>query len=148
MFRKKLEDHFKSRRASMGKVCDAALKLIREHFPVTDLHKVAIFLDPRFKSLKFMSAAEKANVLALVDKMLNAHDADDAESPGGKAGRHDKPKANAVCAADDNADSAKYLIEYMDFDEERDDKHDEIDTYMHQKFNDIYSTNILEFWES
>lgn len=146
VFRKKLEDHFKSRRASMGKVCDTALKLIREHFPITDLHKVAIFLDPRFKSLKFMSATEKANVLALVDKMLNVNDADDPDASG-KTGRDDK-KPNVACAVDDSTDSAKYLIEYMDFDEERDEKHDEIDTYMNLKFNDIYSTNILEFWES
>lgn len=148
IFRKKLEDHFKNHRSfTDGKVCDLALKLIREHFPMADIHKVAIFLDPRFKSMKFMTPVEKASVLASVSKMLNdKHDGDDGDN-NSKPNRRDN-KSNVLCSADDSGDTTKYLIEYMDFDEERDETHDEIETYMNLKFNDIYSTNILEFWES
>lgn len=146
IYRKKLEDHFKKRRTEDGKICDLALKLIREHFPMADTHKVAIFLDPRFKSLKFMTSTEKANVLCLVNKMLGASGIHDRNNRA-KSSRADA-KANVLCENDDNTESTKYLIEYMDIDDERDETHDEIDSYMNLKFNDIYSTNILEFWES
>lgn len=153
IFRKKLEDHFKNVNFTNENARTIALTLLRENFPMTSVHKIAVFLDPRFKSLKFMSREEKANVINMVSKMLTADDTgnnviafnDESDSP--KTGINSSGTQNPSQISD-CADSTKYLIEYMDINEERDDTHDEIESYLNLKFNDIYSANILEFWES
>lgn len=153
IFRKKIEDHFRNTRLSNGKIREVALNLIREHFPITNLHKIAVFLDPRFKSLKFMSHEEKTNVLSLVSKMVSAADTDGNVIAFGEeiddrtAQVSIGNKTSVGTMGGDTADSTKYLIEYMDIVEECDETHDEVETYVNFKFNDIYSANILEFWE-
>lgn len=153
IFRKKIEDHFRNTRFSNPKIRDIAINLIQEHFPVTMLHKVAVFLDPRFKSLKFMNHEEKTTVLNTVSKMM----LDEGEHHVMAFGEDHDEKMNmsnhksgsmGSGSGGDTADSTKYLIEYMDIAEERDETHDEVQIYMNLKFNDIYSANILEFWES
>lgn len=154
IFRKKIEDHFRNTRFSNGKIRDVALNLIREHFPITNLHKIAVFLDPRFKSLKFMSHEEKTNVLSIVSKMVSSDDGDgnviafgeDIDDKSAQVSIGSKTGVGTM--GGDTTDSTKYLIEYMDIVEERDETHDEVDVYVNLKFNDIYSANILEFWES
>lgn len=167
IFRKKIEDHFRNACFANTKIREIALNLIREHFPITNLHKIAVFLDPRFKSLKFMSHEEKTNVLNMVSKMVSSDDGDgnlnafgvensgkltssmvnkSGRSGSGGGGGSGVGGGNAISGA--GCDSSKYLIEYMDIVEERDETHDEVDTYVNLKFNDIYSANILEFWES
>lgn len=151
IFRKKLEDHFRNKRFSNTKINELALNLIREEFPMTNLHKIAVFLDPRFKSLKFMTQDDKTNVINMVSKMISS---DEGDANIMTFGEENDTKstiiktANSTSGVSDNTDSTKYLIEYMDIVEERDETHDEVDMYMNLKFNDIYSTNILEFWES
>lgn len=152
IFRKKIEDHFRNTDFTNVKVRDLALNLIKENFPMTNLHKVAVFLDPRFKSLKFMSHEEKANVLSMVSKMLNTDDTDNnggAITIGdGNVQKIHTTRTNNDSITSDTAESTKYLIEYMDITEERDENHDEVELYVNLKYNDIYSSNILEFWES
>ncbi|XP_031640458.1 uncharacterized protein LOC116352195 [Contarinia nasturtii] len=161
IFRKKIEDHFRNTRFSRAKIRDIALNLIREQFPVTNLHKIAVFLDPRFKSLKFMSHEEKTNVLNMVSKMISSNDENDAnviafgeENDEKTSHASGTNKLNSASGggggsggSGDTTDSTKYLIEYMDIVEERDETHDEVETYVNLKFNDI-SVDILEFWES
>lgn len=153
IFRKKIEDHFRIPRFTNAKLRDLALNLIQENFPMTNLHKIAVFLDPRFKSLKFMSHEERANVLSLVSKMIGSDDVDNnagtigVDNAGNKTRTTGLIKANDSMASD-TAESTKYLIEYMDIVEERDENHDEVEIYVNLKYNDIYSSNILEFWES
>lgn len=163
IFRKKIEDHFRNARFTNAKIRDVALNLIRENFPITNLHKIAVFLDPRFKSLKFMSHEDKANVLSIVSKMVSSDEHEGNVIAFGEESNEKHP--NQVSATNkssgsgsgstsssggngDITDSTKYLIEYMDIVEERDETHDEVEIYLNLKFNDIYSTNILEFWES
>lgn len=146
IFRKKIEDYFLNTRFSNAKVRDVALNIIRENFPITNLHKVAVFLDPRFKSLKFMSHEEKTAVINMVTKMVCTD-----ESEGNSMLDIDSKSTATTTKSNtlgDHADSSKYLIEYMDIDDEQDDTHDEVDIYVNLKFNDVYSANILEFWES
>lgn len=152
IFRKKIEDHFRNTRFTNAKVRDIALNLIRENFPITNLHKIAVFLDPRFKSLKFMSHEEKASVLSMVSKMVSSDGGENNVIAFGEE-NDEKPimsnnKSSGSIGGGDTADSTKYLLEYMDIVEESDETHDEVDIYMNLKFNDIYSANILEFWES
>lgn len=156
IFRKKIEDHFRNTRFENTKIREIALNLIRENFPITNLHKIAVFLDPRFKSLKFMSHDEKTNVLNMVSKMVSSDDTetnviafgdDNDERPVHATSIVNKSSGGGTVSGD-TADSTKYLIEYMDIVEERDETHDEVDIYVNLKFNDIYSANILEFWES
>lgn len=153
IFRKKIEDHFKNAQFSSSKIREFALNLIREQFPMTNLHKIAVFLDPRFKSLKFMNHEDKLNVLSMINKMITSDDPDNNvitfnEDNDFKQHQSHNVTKTSTTATSDTADSSKYLIEYMDIVEERDETHDEVELYMNLKFNDIYSTNILEFWES
>lgn len=155
IFRKKIEDHFKNaQHFSNNKIRNLALSLVREHFTMTNLHKIAVFLDPRFKSLKIMNHEDKANVLNMINKMISSEDSDNNVMTFGEENEYKRNsaqqsnKTNSSVVAGDNADSSKYLIEYMDIVEERDETHDEVELYMNLKFNDIYSTNILEFWEA
>lgn len=164
IFRKKIEDHFRNVCFTNTKIRDVALNLIREHFPITNLHKIAVFLDPRFKSLKFMSHEEKTNVLNMVSKMVSSDDGDNNLNAFGEENKLTSSMVNKSNRSGDsggsgsgcgsgttsgaNCDSTKYLIEYMDIVEERDETHDEVDTYVNLKFNDIYSASILEFWEA
>lgn len=167
IFRKKIEDHFRNACFTNTKIREIALNLIRVHFPITNLHKIAVFLDPRFKSLKFMSHEEKTNVLNMVSKMVSSDDGENhlnafgeessgkltssmvnKSSRGGGGGDSGAGGSGTSTSSGAGCDSTKYLIEYMDIVEERDETHDEVDTYVNLKFNDIYSANILEFWES
>lgn len=149
ILKKKLEDHF----SKLDDKCIAGIAhgLINENFPVTNLHKIATFLDPRFKSLKFMNSDEKANVISMTSKMLSSEDlSSQILQPDQKSTvklKTDKtgPKSGVII---DCSDSAKYLIEYMDITEDSDETHDEIETYMNLKFNEIHASNILDFWES
>lgn len=121
-----------------------------------------------------MSHEERTNVLNLVSKMVSSDDgehnfnafADESDGKltsaminksssrsgsgtgGGGSGISGGNGSNSSGAGCDTADSTKYLIEYMDIVEERDETHDEVDNYVNLKFNDIYSANILEFWDS
>lgn len=153
IFRKKIEDHFRNTRFTNAKIRETALNLIREHFPISNLHKIAVFLDPRFKSLKFMSHDEKTNVLNMVSKMVSSDDGESnviafGDENDDKSAHGSIANKSGGAVSGDTADSTKYLIEYMDIVEERDETHDEVDIYVNLKFNDIYSANILEFWES
>lgn len=150
IFRKKLEDHFA--KLSDKSVAEMAHTLINENLPVTNLHKIAIFLDPRFKSLKFMSPEDKANTINMTSKMISTdelttqiiHQEQDLHKGSSSQSESGSKSGEGI----DCSDSAKYLIEYMDISEERDETHDEIETYLNLKFNDTYSAKILEFWDS
>lgn len=144
ILKKKLEDEFS--KLDDKNIIEVAHRLINENFPITNLHKIATFLDPRFKSLKFMKADEKANVIHMTSKMLLSDDlGSQIVQQEQKSSIKIKSEKKEVI---DCQDSAKYLIEYMDIAEDHDETHDEIDTYLNLKFNEIRSTNILDFWES
>lgn len=146
IFRKKLVDQFKNVNIDVSDhIRNVAQNLIRNQFPISSVHQIAVFLDPRFKSLKFMDHEEKANVIKMVSKMISAS----TEDGGGDESNMQKSGFNANSSQMNNcADSSKYLIEYMDISEEQNDKNEEIDAYINMKLSDVYSANILEFWES
>lgn len=149
IIRKKLVDHLKNVALATEKLRKMLLSLIDELFPIENIHKIAVFLDPRFKSLKFMTADEKTNVIGLVSKMISAEDSS-ANAIALKEeialSSRDASSLNSTSLQADNADSTKFLIEYMDDSEEQDGINDEIKTYLDTKYNNIYSSNIIEFW--
>lgn len=145
IFRKKLVDQFKNPNIVASEhIRNVAQTLIEELFPITNVHQIAVFLDPRFKSLKFMDHEERSAVIKMVSKMISV-----TEEGGGDELNSQKNTFDANSSQLSNcADSSKYLVEYMDISEEPNDKHEEIDVYINMKLSDVYSANILEFWES
>lgn len=145
IFRKKLVDQFKNANIVANEhIRKFAQNLIEQLFPISSVHQIAVFLDPRFKSLKFMDHEERSNVIKMVSKMICA-----SEEGGGDETISQKNSFNASTSQLNNcADSSKYLLEYMDISDDRNEKNEEIDAYINMKLSDFYSANILEFWES
>lgn len=144
IFRKKLVDQFKSANViGNERIRNVAQTLIEQLFPITNIHQIAVFLDPRFKSLKFMDHEERSSVIKMVTKMISSTDDGNDESNAQKNAFGANTSQSSNCL-----DSSKYLLEYMDVSDERNDKNEEIDTYINMKLSDVSSANILEFWES
>lgn len=144
IFRKKLVDQFKNANlVASDHIRNIAQNLIEQLFPISSVHQIAVFLDPRFKSLKFMDHEERLNVIKMVSKMISATDECGDESNSQKSAFNANSSQLSNCA-----DSSRYLLEYMDISEELNDKNEEIDAYINMKLSDVYSANILEFWES
>lgn len=146
IFRKKIVDHLKNVSYSNEYHHKLILSLIDELFPIENIHKIAVFLDPRFKSLKFMSSDEKTTVINLVSKMISSDDSSNNATISLKEELSTNNARSTSNATEDNSDSNKFLMEYMDDSEEQDGINDEIKTYLDTKYNNIYSTNIIEFW--
>lgn len=145
IFRKKLIDQFKNANIVASEhIRNVAQTLIEQLFPISNVHQIAVFLDPRFKSLKFMDHEEKSNVIKMVSKMISATE----EGGGDETNSQRNPFGANSSQLSNCADSSKYLLEYMDISEDVNDKHEEIDVYINMKLSDVYSANILEFWES
>lgn len=148
---KKLHDYFNN--LEDKRLAQESKEFLANHFHVSNLHKIATFLDPRFKSLKFMSAEDKTSVINMASKMISSEDINGQilqqdPKPSTSTSRSKTKFLLKSEHVNDLNDSTKYLIEYMDISEELDETHDEIDTYLNLKYNEIYSANILEFWES
>lgn len=73
MFRKKLEDSlalsYFDEPENIKLLKMNGLKMIQEQFPISSLHKIALFLDPRFKSLKFFTNDERIEIIDMVKRM-------------------------------------------------------------------------------
>nr|XP_019528540.2 uncharacterized protein LOC109400482 [Aedes albopictus] len=73
LWKKKLERHFR-----VEETDDENLKTIKEAFQMQikqslklhDYHKIAVFLDPKFKGLRFLSEDERSETLAIVKAQL------------------------------------------------------------------------------
>lgn len=172
VFRKKLEDVFVlpyyNEPVAIGQLKTKARNLIQDKFNISNLHKLAVFLDPRFKSLKFLNDSERAAVIAMTKKLI----------AGGGAvvfGRAEdlskkrpliKSSANKseylmeymddkviACSASGSSSSqrdtkSEYLMEYMDDHVVHDGAANEVDIYLNLKLNNSVATDILQFWKS
>lgn len=171
MFRKKLEDslslsyfdepeHIKTLKMN-------GLKLLQEQFCISSLHKMALFLDPRFKSLKFFSNDERTEIIDMV-KRMSANCTVKMPSPlvvGGQSLDSSgglpaaKFETNSMgCNDGENGcegvrvkcedGQSEYLIEYMDDHTSDTESHSELNMYMSLKSDVTHSADILKFWES
>lgn len=124
VFRKKLEDILTqpefNETAAIRMVKARAHELVRQRFEVRDLHKLAVFLDPRFKSLKFMDDAERATVIGMAKRLISGEvrkkmttttATTTATATGGQQLRSKPNKSDIV-----KLNNAEYSIEFMDED--------------------------------
>lgn len=167
MFRKKLEDslslsyfdepeHIKTLKMN-------GLKMLQEQFTISPLHKMALFLDPRFKSLKFFSNDERTEVIDMVKRMsanctiktvpmvvVASQPLDSGLTPKleintrSNDGENESEGVRVKC----EDGQSEYLIEYMDDHTSDTESHSELNMYMSLKSDVTHSGDILKFWES
>lgn len=173
VFRKKLEDVFVlpyyNEPPVIGQLKTKARTLIQEKFSISNLHKLAVFLDPRFKSLKFLNDSERAAVIAMTKKLIagggtvafgRAEDLS-KKRPLIKSDAHkseylmeymdDKVIASSTNGASGSSrvdSKSEYLMEYMDDHVVLDGAANEVDIYLNLKLNNSVATDILQFWKS
>lgn len=162
VIRKKLSDHFSQPCSvkNLKKQNKKALDLIQDMFPVSDAHKLAVFLDPRFKSLKFMTEADRNAVINMTKKLVQtnitkicAGDSeqnavikleDDLDINDGE----NKPEGTPLNDKNLDGDKSLYLMEYMDENINDEEPSNEIDIYINLKLGNSACTDILGFWKS
>uniref|UniRef100_A0A8D8DM61 Zinc finger protein 618 n=1 Tax=Culex pipiens TaxID=7175 RepID=A0A8D8DM61_CULPI len=81
LWKKKLEKHFRVEEAddeNMKTIKEAFQMQIKQSLKLHDYHKIAVFLDPKFKGLRFLTEEERVETLAIVKAQL-ARDQDGIE---------------------------------------------------------------------
>lgn len=108
-----------------------------------ELYQIAVFLDPNFKSLKFLDPSEKSKLLDIVKRKLETIIDNSIDSPG-------PSKKLKTSNNESEADScvASDFLEFMDItmEDSSDIATSEIQRYMGFKLEK--STDIMEFWRS
>lgn len=120
------------------------LKLIKENFTnnIQDLYQIAVFLNPNFKSLKFLSTSERGNLLDIVRKnlqmLMNNEENDGAQPPVAKKQKIMKNQSHLNDT----------FLEFMDITMESldDQVNSEIQCYMGFKLEN--PIDIVEFWRT
>lgn len=130
-FRQKLLDVF----ATALDATSRAIKLkflaaIKSNFVITDLHRIAVFLDPRFKSLKFFDADERSRVIEMTKVLISDG------SPAAPAA-HQLPHL--------------FLSAYMDDNIADEPSANEVDIYVRLRLNGTLQVadddQVLAFWQ-
>lgn len=145
-FRQKLLDVFASALdATTLAIKQKFLASINSNFVLTDLHRIAVFLDPRFKSLRFFSAEERARIVDMTKVLINdgPSEADAAGTAGAglaiaePAGRQQPPHA--------------HLADYMDDGIAEPASANEVDAYVRMQLNGTLRVaddgQVLAFWQ-
>ncbi|XP_021713245.1 uncharacterized protein LOC110681528 [Aedes aegypti] len=73
LWKKKLERHFRVEETddeNMKTIKEAFQMQIKQSLKLHDYHKIAVFLDPKFKGLRFLSEEERSETLAIVKAQL------------------------------------------------------------------------------
>lgn len=81
LWKKKLEKHFRVEEGddeNMKTIKEAFQMQIKQSLKLHDYHKIAVFLDPKFKGLRFLTEEERVETLAIVKAQL-ARDQDGIE---------------------------------------------------------------------
>lgn len=130
-FRQKLLDVF----ASALDATSRAIKLkfltaIKSNFVITDLHRIAVFLDPRFKSLKFFDAEERHRVVEMTKVLIS-----DGSTPAPPSYQAPHP----------------FLSVYMDDHLTDEPSTNEVDIYVRIRLNGLLQVadddQVLAFWQ-
>jgi hypothetical protein len=124
----------------VSSIAAVILKLIKEHCSdkIHDLYQVAVFLNPNFKSLKFLTADERSVLMDVVKRNLQKLMNED----GGSQPPAKKQKVKNQAHVNDT------FLEFMDFTMESidDQVNSEIQCYMGFKLED--PVDIVEFWKA
>lgn len=167
VFRKKLEDicglSYFNETSSMKQLKSKAIVLVKERFVLSDLHKLAVFLDPRFKSLKFMEESERAAVISMTKRLIAGNvadrtkkviklDVDDSEYSIEFMEEDSSATTPAPSASNPTPtptdEKSQYLMEYMDDPIRPDVSSNEVDIYLNAKLTNAMETDVLEFWSN
>jgi hypothetical protein len=122
------------------------LKLIKESFnnKIHDLYQIAVFLNPNFKSLKFLTLSERNVLLDIVkknlEKLMSDEDTDAEHLPPSKKQKTAASK-NQTHLSDTFAEFMDCTMESVD-----DQVNSEIQRYMGYKLDN--PVDIIEFWAS
>lgn len=137
-FRQKLLDVFASALdATTLAIKQKFLASIKSNFVLTDLHRIAVFLDPRFKSLRFFSADERARIVDMTKVLIS-----DGTEPGGR---------NSSGGAHHHQPVHAYLADYMDDGIGEAPSANEVDAYLRMQLNGTLRVadddQVLAFWQ-
>lgn len=119
------------------------LKLIKENFTnnIQDLYQIAVFLNPNFKSLKFLSTVERNNLLDIVRKNLQNLMNEDSEVMKPPAAKKQKIMKTQSHLNDTFLEFMDITMESLD-----DQVNSEIQCYMGFKLET--PIDIVEFWRT
>lgn len=145
-FRQKLLDVFASALdATTLAIKQKFLASINSNFVLTDLHRIAVFLDPRFKSLRFFSADERMRIIDMTKVLIN----DGTDDGSGAAAAVDR-----LSAAEHQTGRQPihaHLADYMDDGIAEAPSVNEVDTYvrmqLHGSLRIADDSQVLAFWQ-
>lgn len=124
------------------------LNLIKENFSdkIHELYQIAVFLNPNFKSLKFLTTNERTNLIAAIkknlEKLMNEDSChNESQPPPAKKQKSTTTTKNQTHLSDT-------FLEFMDITMESvdDQVNSEIQRYMGFKIENLI--DIVEFWSS
>lgn len=115
------------------------LKLIKENLTnkIHELYQIAVFLNPNFKSLKFLSSSERSDLLDIIKKNLEKLMNED--SCGQPSAKRQRPNQNQTHLNDTFFEFMDLTMESVD-----DQVNSEIQRYMGYKLENL--VDIVEFW--
>lgn len=138
----KFYSEFSSEDKLMNNIAATLLKLIKENFTdsIYELYQIAVFLNPNFKSLKFLTLIERNVLLDIVKKNLQKLMSEDQEQA--------QPVAKKLKISKNQTHHNETFLEFMDITMESldDQVNSEIQCYMGFKLEN--PVDILEFWRT
>lgn len=111
------------------------LQLLTDEMIIDELHKVAVFLDPNFKNLKFLTEEERLETIEIVKELINKQSINERTTDGEPLVKKQKTKVN-------NA-----FLEFMDCSNLGTDEEDvQLDIKGYMDFRLSEPTTVLKFW--
>lgn len=139
----KFYSEFSSDDKLLNNIAAQLLKLIKENFTdsIYELYQIAVFLNPNFKSLKFLTLIERNVLLDIVKKNLQKLMSEDSETVS-------QPVSKKLKTTKNQAHLNDTFLEFMDITMESldDQVNSEIQCYMGFKLEN--PVDIQEFWRT
>ncbi|GAB0093650.1 hypothetical protein DMENIID0001_088210 [Sergentomyia squamirostris] len=126
----------------VGSVKKKVSDLMKEHFIMSKYHKLALFLDPNFKNLRFLHDDEKTDVLEVVRQELETVIGSNAEDSA--SGGNQSMKMNEPIPGTSNSTLLNFM-EFMDNSVSEEPIESEIKAYMDVRLSEPMS--VLAFWK-
>lgn len=122
---------------------NSANALLKKHFTVSQYHKIALFLDPNFKNMRFMHEDEKNDILDVVRQNLETvmgSSTDDSSSTN----KSIKMNLSEPIPGTSNSSLINFM-EFMDNSVSEEPIETEIKTYMDIRLTE--PVDVLQFWK-
>lgn len=115
---------------------------IKKRFIIDDLHKIGLFLDPNFKSLKFLSKSERDCIFNLVANTVKAENINKSDTDLTRTRTSSSPSP----AKKTKLDVFKEFVDSSGSSDDDESIEEEIKRYISLKLHE--STDILSFWKT